>query len=228
MSMSSPEPGGSSTSSTTTTPPSAPRTARIWSLPPTRRTPRTSFLHIGTSFCRRLVLPDRASGAACEDGAMAPAGHRLHPAVLLEVTVTDRSTFGSPLTPRPDQSTREVFAPVLDHVAEHGPASLTVDGPRLLAEVVAGPDFAAIADVAADGSWTVHDDVLFPDPDLVTFTGLSITGPDGRVLEVGVPPEDWPTMHVLFAALAGPDGFTVDQLARTGGPASAEEHARAL
>jgi L-ascorbate metabolism protein UlaG (beta-lactamase superfamily) len=159
---------------------------------------------------------------------MASAGHRLHPAVLLEVTVDDRSTFGSPLTGRPDQSTRDVFETVLRHVDAHGPATLTTDGPRLLAEVVAGPAFAEIADVAPDGSWTLHDDVLFPDPDLVSFTGLSITGPDGRVLEVGVPAEDWPTVHVLFAALAGPGGFTLDQLAAAGGSESAEAHARAL
>lgn len=160
---------------------------------------------------------------------MASAGHRLHPAVLLEVTVTDRSTFGSPLTGRPDQSTREVFAPVLDHVEAHGPATLTSDGPALLAEVVAGAEFGRIADVAADGTWTLHDDVLFPDPGLVTFSGLRITGPDGRVLEVAVPLEDWPTLHVMVADLAGaPDGFSVDALAEAEGSDAARAHARAL
>lgn len=160
---------------------------------------------------------------------MGPARHRLHPGVLLEVTVLDRSAFGSPLTTRPDQSTREVFAAVLHHVDQHGPESLTADAPALLAAVVDGPGFATIADVAADGSWTIHDDVLHPDPDRVTFSGLTITGPDGRVLEVRVPAEDWATMHVMFAALAGaPDGFALEMLAGSGAPDSSAAHATAL
>ncbi len=160
---------------------------------------------------------------------MSSSGHRLHPAVLIEVQVEDHSVFGSPLSPKPDHATRAVFAPLMARVDEAGPAALISEGPQLLAEVVASPAFAAIADVAPDGSWQVHDDVLHPDMDAVYFSGLTVTGPDGRVLEVRVPAEDWPVLHTMIAALAGdPRGFVPELLERQAFSVESRSHAMAL
>lgn len=148
------------------------------------------------------------------DAAARPSGpaYRLHPAVRLEVHVEDRSVFGSPLTARPDDATRALFGPVVAHLEEHGPAALLAAAPALLADVVASPAFAAVATTTTgpDGtvtSWRVRDEVLFPDPAAVRFSGLAISGPDGRTLEVEVPAGDWAALHALLAGLCRAGGL---------------------
>lgn len=171
------------------------------------------------------------------DAAVCPPGpaYRLHPAVILEVRVDDRSVFGSPLTPRPDDSVRALFGSVTAYVEQHGPADLLTAAPALLAAAVASPAFAAVAHTvpAVDGtiaSWQVRDEVLYPDPDVVRFSGLAVTGPDGRTLEVAVPAEDWAEVHALLAALSAADGYTAGEPIDSAppDPRPARRHARAL
>jgi L-ascorbate metabolism protein UlaG (beta-lactamase superfamily) len=134
---------------------------------------------------------------------------RLRPEAAIHVDVDDRSAFGSPLTTRPDDETRTLFAPVLDALARDPAHAQTSGAAELLRAVVASPAFARVGTPTADGRWTVHDAVLHPDPSVVRWSGLLVE--DGaRGVELAVADATWPDVHRVVAALAGtgvdPDG----------------------
>lgn len=129
---------------------------------------------------------------------------RLHPSTEIGVVVDDASPFGSPLTHRPDDRTRELFAAVLEHADRHGTGSLVADAPAMMRQVIEGPAFSSIADVGPGAdSWMLHDDVLYPDPGAVRFSGLVLGGGPGPSVEAQVPDDDWPDVHELLASLSG-------------------------
>lgn len=132
---------------------------------------------------------------------------RLLPDVDVIVGVDDRSAFGSPLSTRPDDATRELFASVLDHVTRHGVASLATDGPALLEQVVASTAFEAVAerDPTDPGCWRLHDHVLFPDPRAATFRTLRLERPERPPMVLELTPGDWPAVHALLARLSDPE-----------------------
>ncbi len=127
---------------------------------------------------------------------------RLRPDVRVDVGFDDRTVFGSPVGPRPDDNVQRVYAPVLRHVDRYGFGGLVDAGPALLAEVV---DSAAFSEVAErDGpDWRVHDRVLYPDVASAPPSTLSLVpgGADGGLggrFELG----DWPHLHGLVSDLA--------------------------
>jgi L-ascorbate metabolism protein UlaG (beta-lactamase superfamily) len=142
----------------------------------------------------------------------------LAPGVSLFVGVDDRSRFGSPLTTRPDEETRALFASVLDHVKADGPGSLAAVGPSLLREVVDRAPFGEIADRTHQG-WRLHDDVLFPSGG-VRFDALHVVSPGGASLALRPKAHEWPAVHELVADLHGsgtePSSRLVDASTITG------------
>lgn len=143
---------------------------------------------------------------------------KLLPDVDVIVGVDDRTAFGSPLSTRPDDATRELFASVLHHAARHGVASLAADGPALLEKVVTSTAFEAVAkpDPMNPGSWRLHDHVLHPDPKAVTFRTLRLERPDRPPMVAELTQGDWPGVHALLAHLSDPrtDTAPTDALAR--------------
>ncbi|MCU0269883.1 MAG: MBL fold metallo-hydrolase [Acidimicrobiales bacterium] len=133
---------------------------------------------------------------------------RLHPDVHLNVAYRDR-TLGSPTGDRPEQLLAELFAPVVERVRRQGYAGLVGESPRLLADVVTGEQFRAFADVEVDSrgvrGWTVHDEILFPDPLDAPPRRLTIASPDrDRVVRVQLTPEHWAETHRVLSRLDGP------------------------
>ncbi|MFF4177880.1 MBL fold metallo-hydrolase [Streptomyces sp. NPDC001750] len=126
--------------------------------------------------------------------------------VSINVTYEDRTRFGSPVTANPELAARRLYAPLAEHAEAHGHASLVAAAPGLLAEVVRGQAFRAVADAAADGGWYLHEDVRHPDPALARPRLLTLGREDLAVGEALVrlrlPDSHWAPVHALIADLS--------------------------
>ncbi|MEU7141632.1 MBL fold metallo-hydrolase [Nocardia sp. NPDC046473] len=144
---------------------------------------------------------------------------RLDPHVALSVQYLDNTAFGSPITDRPSESVRQIFAPVLEHTRRHGRESLISAGPGLLRNVTAGRAFEQIAR-RTGRSWQLRDEFLYPDPAAVSPHLLTFYHRrSGEQLRLRVDDSAWPELHSLTAHLAGagvqPDDFEPSARART-------------
>lgn len=140
---------------------------------------------------------------------IAPMAHsgdrwRFARGVTTRVEIDDQSRFGSPLTGRPDERTRELFQPFMDHIAQHGLDDLPAVSSHLLAESIASDAFRAISEPDDTGAWRLHDDVIQVEIDKVRFTALLVGGTGNNMLRVEVTSEAWGSIHQLIARLAGP------------------------
>ena len=125
--------------------------------------------------------------------------------VSFNVTYEDRTRFGSPITSNPEHAARRLYAPLAEHAEVHGHASLVAAAPELLAEVVRSAAFRSVADVANDGSWRLHGDVLHPDPALARPRWLTLARedlPDDEgLVRLRLPDGHWRHVHALIADL---------------------------
>jgi L-ascorbate metabolism protein UlaG (beta-lactamase superfamily) len=128
---------------------------------------------------------------------------RLCANVAIHVVYDDGTTFGSPVSQRPDESTREVYAEIIDLVREHGFAALATAGPAALARIVAGDGFRRIADLDGAGAWRIRPDVLYPDPAAAPPRRLTLTCEDlDQQLALDLPLDAWPAVHAMLAGLS--------------------------
>ncbi len=144
----------------------------------------------------------KAQGTGVQ-AAATRAGLRLRGSVRLRVEYDDRTPFGSPMGPRPEQSVRDLFAPVLDHVQRHGYGGLPAAATPLLDAVVRSAGFAEIARVDGD-RWSLAPAVLYPEPESAAPRTLAIVDDAGAGLQLEIPTPAWPQVHWLLASLAGP------------------------
>ena len=129
---------------------------------------------------------------------------RLRPDVGLWVAYRDRTLFGSPVGPRPDEATRRLFTSVLEHVEREGVGNFAQTSSAALARAVADHGFADVAERDGQGGWRVHPEVLYPDPDRAHLHTLTIARPDTtHAVQVRLPAPLWPAVHDLIAALSG-------------------------
>ena len=146
--------------------------------------------------------------------------------ITVRVSFDDRTPFGSPVGPAPDENTRRLFAPLVEALKETGPTGLATTIPALLDEVITSTEFAEVAEVSSDrDGWEIRDHVLHPDPTLASPVSFTVSDTDSeQVVEVAVGDSLWPAAHRALAALAGPglaidaveDGRVADLAARLG------------
>jgi L-ascorbate metabolism protein UlaG (beta-lactamase superfamily) len=128
---------------------------------------------------------------------------RLRRDVNVRVDYDDRTAFGSPTTMRAQKSTRQLFAPVFEHVRQYGFDDLLREAPRLLREVVVGDGFAKIGEPDGRGAWRVDPAVLYPDPEQARPRWLALEPAAGtESLRMALADDDWPWVHRLIAELA--------------------------
>jgi L-ascorbate metabolism protein UlaG (beta-lactamase superfamily) len=131
------------------------------------------------------------------------ARHRLRDDVALDVVYEDGAEFGSPLTTKPLEGMRRLFAPVLDHLERRGLDETLQAGPRLIEQVVTSRDFSQVAVTRQDGTWELHPSVCFPDaartrPRWLVFRTPGESGP----LRLMLDDADWAWVHDLVAKLS--------------------------
>lgn len=130
---------------------------------------------------------------------------RLKPDTILEISYLDKTTFGSPVGTKPDETARRAFAPLMARMAQQGVRIRDyIQRADVLDEIRAGWLFRAITLPAADGSWRVREEALYPA--LAEARPFSLTAKASGA-EVGtcvrLPPSHWPDAHAAISALYG-------------------------
>jgi radical SAM superfamily enzyme YgiQ (UPF0313 family)/L-ascorbate metabolism protein UlaG (beta-lactamase superfamily) len=122
--------------------------------------------------------------------------------VELRVEYEDRSRFGAPVGPRPDQEARRLYGQLLAYAREHGVEAAMDMGPEMLRASVDSSAFREIATVSSQG-WALLPDVLYPDPASSLPRSLRVShGATGAELVVDVPPGGWSALGELIAGLS--------------------------
>jgi L-ascorbate metabolism protein UlaG (beta-lactamase superfamily) len=123
---------------------------------------------------------------------------RLRAEVAVRIAYEDRTKFGSPVSDRPQQTTRRLFAPVVEQVMSRGYARLMENALPLLRASVQSPRFLDVARPDGRGAWELQEALLYPDASAAPPARLQV----GTVRR-DVPVADWPLAHELIAALCG-------------------------
>src|SRR4030095_15562237 len=120
----------------------------------------------------------------------------------LGVNYGDRTAFGSPVSDRLEPAIRRLYAPLVTYAQQHGFAELVVAASALLRDVVQSDAFARVAVAGGGGGWQLRPDVLFPDAARARPEQfLVVREATSRHVTVTLPPEYWPRIHRLVAAL---------------------------
>ena len=128
---------------------------------------------------------------------------RLRPDVGVRVEFVDRTPFGSPVAARPEEGIRRLFPGVIERFTQDGMSELIADGPQLLREAVAAPDFDRVAQ-RNSSAWSIRPEVLHPDPTLASPRYLSFARSNGGPsLRATLPPDHWPAARRMVGRLAG-------------------------
>ena len=121
--------------------------------------------------------------------------------VGLRVDYDDRTPFGSPITTAAAERTRSLFQSAIDHVRAHGLGGLHGSVHRLLDAVIAGDDFAAIAE-RHDDRWSLRAGVLYPDAQDAPPVSVAMERSNGAHLSAMVDAATWPVLHDWIASLS--------------------------
>src|SRR5262249_7057404 len=103
-----------------------------------------------------------------------------HPGARFDLIYADETPFGSAVSGRCDREIRQRASRVAEHGRDHGMAA-TVRGSRELLGALFDADGALGALYEKPG--VLREACLYPDPKRVRPVGLSVSGPDGRVVE---------------------------------------------
>jgi len=103
-----------------------------------------------------------------------------HPGARFDLIYADETPFGSAVSGRCDREIRQRASRVAEHRRDHGMAA-TVRGSRELLGALFDADGALGALYEKPG--VLREACLYPDPKRVRPVGLSVSGPDGRVVE---------------------------------------------